>query len=234
MSGEARGISDAADGDAGPRRRGRPRQLSLERIASAARKVAPEALTMQAVADELGVDPKALNYHVGDREGLRELVALDIFETELARVALPVDREWREVVRSYAVALRDAVVQVGVLASSVRLSGARGLGTLAPVERVLEALVGAGFDIHDARIALTLITETSFSSGMHAVLLAQHRVHPDVPGVLSALETVDERELPVLREVIADQEADDDQLDFKMTVILDGLDRLLIRKRVSG
>ncbi|MFI7669437.1 hypothetical protein [Nocardia sp. NPDC049526] len=64
---------------------------------------------MQAVADELGVDPKALNYYVGDRDGLRELVALDIFESELARVTLPVDRAWQDVAFLYATALRDAV-----------------------------------------------------------------------------------------------------------------------------
>ena len=34
----------------------------------------PEELTMQAVADVLGVDPKALNYHVGHRDGLRDSV----------------------------------------------------------------------------------------------------------------------------------------------------------------
>lgn len=189
---------------------------------------------MQAVADELGVDPKALNYHVGDREGLRELVALDVFETELARVTLPVDSDWRDVVRSYTTALRDAVVQVGVLATSVRLPGARGLGTLEPVERVLEALVGAGFDTADARAALTLITETGFSSGLNAVLVAQHHGHPDVPGVIRALQAAGDKELPVLREVVAGRQDDDDQLEFKMTVILAGLERVLSRKRPPG
>ena len=79
---------------------------------------AAEALTMQAVAEALGVDPKALNYHVGDREGLRGLVALDVFETELGRVELPADGDWRVVTRSYAAALRDAFTQLGVLAGS--------------------------------------------------------------------------------------------------------------------
>ena len=64
---------------------------------------------MQAVAVALGVDPKALNYHVGDREGLRGLVALDVFESELGRVELPADGDWRVVTRSYAAALQAAV-----------------------------------------------------------------------------------------------------------------------------
>jgi|HubBroStandDraft_3_1064219.scaffolds.fasta_scaffold12670_6 AcrR family transcriptional regulator len=57
-----------------PRTRGRPARISRERIIAAARTIAPETLTMQKVADVLGVDPKALNYHVGDRDGLRQLV----------------------------------------------------------------------------------------------------------------------------------------------------------------
>jgi hypothetical protein len=40
-----------------PRTRGRPARISRERIIAAARTIAPEALTMQKVADVLGVDP---------------------------------------------------------------------------------------------------------------------------------------------------------------------------------
>lgn len=57
-----------------PRTRGRPTRISRERIFAAARTIAPEALNMQKVADVLGVDRKALNYHVGDGDGLRQLV----------------------------------------------------------------------------------------------------------------------------------------------------------------
>jgi len=38
-----------------PRTRGRPARISRERIIAAARTIAPEALTMQKVADVLGV-----------------------------------------------------------------------------------------------------------------------------------------------------------------------------------
>src|SRR5258708_11542720 len=104
---------------------------------------------MQAVADVLGVDPKALNYHVGHRDGLRELVAVDAFEVELSRVALPTEGDWRDVLRSYAAALRDATVTLGVLATYFRLP-ATGLGALKPVERVLHELVAAGFSVDEA------------------------------------------------------------------------------------
>ena len=89
---ERRDVQDAAGDTAKPRQRGRPRQITRERIVSAARTLAPEQLTMQAVADVLGVDPKALNYHVGDRETLRELVAVDAFTVELSRMEIPTRR----------------------------------------------------------------------------------------------------------------------------------------------
>ena len=103
------------DGDVvAPRARGRPARISRERIIAAARTIAPEALTMQKVADVLGVDPKALNYHVRDRDGLRQLVVLDVFESELRRVKIPGGGDWRnvgwltsEVTRQTAVAGRS-------------------------------------------------------------------------------------------------------------------------------
>lgn len=210
------------------RQRGRPRQISRERIVSAARELPPEALTMQAVADALGVDPKALNYHVGDREGLRELVALDVFESELRRVSLPADGDWRVVVGSYACALRDAFIELGVLATSFHLPAASGLGALAPVECVLQVLVDAGFGIDQAGRALTLITETAYAAGRSAVLAAQNRVHPNVPEVVGALQRAGETDFPILRQVVASgASADGGQLDFNLAVIIAGLERAL-------
>lgn len=186
---------------------------------------------MQAVADALGVDPKALNYHVGDREGLRELVALDVFETELARIELADDGDWRTVLRSYAAAQRDATIKLGVLAVAVRLPGARGLGALTRVESVLQSLVRAGFEPDEAGRILTFITEIAFSAGLAAVRSAQDRVHPDVPAVISALSDADADDFPVLRQVVtASDPADGDQLDYNLALILAGLEQQLSTK----
>ena len=185
---------------------------------------------MQAVADALGVDPKALNYHVGDREGLRELVALDVFESELRRVTLPADGDWRVVIRSYAAALRDAFIELGVLATSFHLPAASGLGALAPVECLLQALVDAGFDVDEAGRALTLITETAYAAGRSAVLAAQNRVHPNVPEVAGALQGAAQDDFPILRQVVASSAGDGEdagQLEFNLTVVIAGLERIL-------
>jgi TetR/AcrR family transcriptional regulator, tetracycline repressor protein len=212
------------------RRRGRPRQISRERIVSAARDLPPEGLTMQAVAGVLGVDPKALNYHVGDREGLRELVALDVFESELRRVELPADGDWRVVARSFAGAIRDAYLKVGVLAASFHLPAAAGLTALAPVETLLQALVDAGFDAVQAGRALTQISETAYAAGRAAVLAAQNRVHPNVPEIADALELAAEEDFSILRQVIESTGADQDgtdQFEFGLAVVIAGLEQML-------
>jgi TetR/AcrR family tetracycline transcriptional repressor len=212
------------------RQRGRPRQIDRERIVSAARSLAPEAMTMQAVADSLGVDPKALNYHVGDREGLRALVAFDVFASELRSVELPLGGDWRLVVQSYAAALRDAFIQLGVLATSFHLPAASGLGALGPVEQVLRSLVDAGFDVEQAGRALTLVTETAYTAGRAAVLVTQNRVHPNVPEVAGALQRAAREDFPILRQLAAARDGagqDADQLDFNLAVIIAGLERRL-------
>jgi AcrR family transcriptional regulator len=212
------------------RRRGRPRQISRERIVSAARDLPPEGLTMQAVAGVLGVDPKALNYHVGDREGLRELVALDVFESELRRVELPADGDWRVVARSFAGAIRDAYLKVGVLAASFHLPAATGLTALAPVETLLQALVDAGFDAVQAGRALTQISETAYAAGRAAVLAAQNRVHPNVPEIADALEHAAAKDFSILRKVIESTGTDQDgtdQFEFSLAVVIAGLEQML-------
>lgn len=96
MSGEAVAAPGYNGDVVAPRTRGRPARVSRERIIAAAGTIAPEALTMQKVVDVLGVDPKALNYHVRDRDGLRQLVVLVVFESELPRVKIPGGGDWRD------------------------------------------------------------------------------------------------------------------------------------------
>ena|SRR5271167_3854249 len=221
------------DGDVvAPRTRGRPARISRERIIAAARTIAPEALTMQKVADVLGVDPKALNYHVRDRDGLRQLVVLDAFESELRRVKIP-GGDWRDVVRAYVHALREATIKLGVLAVAIHLPGSQGLGALDPVESVLQALVGAGLDIEEAGRTLTFITELAYAAGRDALRMAENPVHPDVPGISTALRSAAADDFPVLRQVVAAREdagPDNGQLEFSIDLVIAGLERLASRR----
>jgi TetR/AcrR family tetracycline transcriptional repressor len=217
------------DGDVvAPRTRGRPARISRERIIAAARTIAPEALTMQKVADALGVDPKALNYHVGDRDGLRQLVVLDVFESELRRVKIPGDGDWRDVVRAYVHALREATIKLGVLAVAIHLPGSQGLGALDPVESVLQALVGAGLDIEKAGRTLTFITELAYAAGRDALRMAENPVHPDVPAISTALRSAAADDFTVLRQVVAAKAGaapDEGQFEFSLELVIAGLEQ---------
>jgi TetR/AcrR family transcriptional regulator, tetracycline repressor protein len=221
-------LSDPADENPVAARRGRPARISRAGIVRAARTLPQDAMTMQAVADVLGVDRKALSYHVTDLNGLRELVALDVFESALSRVDLPAGADWREVIRRYASATRDAVVTVGALSMYIRLPGAGGVRTLSPVERVLQSLVDAGFGVDDAGRILALLTEVAYSTGRDMVQATDSRIHPDVPDVARTLLTAPDTDFPVLRSLVAVRQSagsDDGQLEFDLDVIIAGLER---------
>ncbi|WP_445167757.1 TetR/AcrR family transcriptional regulator C-terminal domain-containing protein [Mycolicibacterium sp. Dal123E01] len=180
---------------------------------------------MQAVADVLGVDPKALNYHVGDREALRELVAVDAFVVELGRMEIPTGGDWRDVLRCYAAALRDAHVSLGVLATYFRLP-ASSLAALEPIEQVLQVLVDAGFSVDDAGRILRLVSELGHGAGREAVVSSQTRGHPYVSEVATALNTSAAEDFPLLRQVVAARDADPEDrrhLDFSLDAIFAGL-----------
>jgi TetR/AcrR family transcriptional regulator, tetracycline repressor protein len=67
---------------------------------------------MQAVADALGVDRKAVSYHVGDRESLLALMASTVFTSEFARVPAPTDGDWRDALAWYAHTIRRALTSL--------------------------------------------------------------------------------------------------------------------------
>ena len=187
---------------------------------------------MQKVADVLGVDPKALNYHVGDRDGLRELVAVDVFESELRRVEIPGGGDWRDVVRAYVSALREAIIKLGDLALSVHLPASQGLGALNPVESVLQALVGAGLDVDDAGRALTFITEVAYAAGRDAAAVGRKPCPSRSSGCCTALKSAAAQDFPVLRQVVAAQAgtgSDRGQFEFSLELVIAGLEQAAAR-----
>jgi AcrR family transcriptional regulator len=219
------------DGDsaarATPRRaRGRPARLTREQIVTAARE-AGRAPTMQAVADALGVSRKALHYYVGDRQGLLTLVVLDRFESELRRVELPEDGDWRAVLRAYAFAFRDGLIQVGShVGSAVDHTPFHGVGAaavLALAERVLAALLSAGFDVDDARRGVTAVANLA-QSAAHVSLRDVHQAET------RALLRESDADYPALRRVLAAApEADEGQFDFELDLVVAGLQQRLRR-----
>lgn len=218
-----RGSNDAARS-----RRGRPSRIDRDQIVAAARGIDPQALTMQAVAERLGVDRKALNYHVSDRDGLLELVALDALHAELAGISLPAG-DWRQAVRVFARGLRDGMARTGALFDYVRIPLAGSSGVLASADQLIQMLVGAGFAAEDAGRVLAFTAEFVFSSARDLVMTERHGVHPQVAEIRRLFEESPAEDLPWLRRAAAANPAGiaGDQLEFDLKMLIGGMERLL-------
>jgi len=210
-------------------RRGRPSRIDRAQIVAAARDMDPRTLTMQAVAERLGVDRKALNYHVSDRDGLLELVALDVLKTEMGRVSLPDGSDWRQAVRVFARSMRDGMARTGALFDYVRIPLASGKVMLAPADRLIQTLVGAGFTVEDAARILAFIAEFIFSSARDLVMTERHGVHPQATEIGRLLDESPAQDLPWLRRVAATGPARtaDDQLEFDLKILIAGMEQML-------
>jgi TetR/AcrR family tetracycline transcriptional repressor len=210
-------------------RRGRPSRIDRAQIVAAARDMDPQTLTMQAVAERLGVDRKALNYHVSDRDGLLELVALDVLHTEMGRISLPDDGDWRQAVRVFARGMRDGMARTGALFDYVRIPLASGRDTLAPADQLIQTLAGAGFAAQDAMRILAFIAEFIFSSARDLVLTERHGVHPQLAEIQRLLDESPAADLPWLRRVTATEgtQAGEDQLEFDLMILISGLEKML-------
>ncbi|WKG04105.1 TetR/AcrR family transcriptional regulator [Mycolicibacterium sp. HK-90] len=219
-------------GNAPRRGRGRPPRIDQDQIVAAARAIPPGALTMQAVADALGVDRTTLHYYVGDRDGLLELVVADLFETELRSIKLPEDAGWQEVLRAYGSAIRQGVLKLGVTATSFRLSGTGGAASLALAEQVLRALTAAGFGTADAGRVLTLVSGLAMSAAHDVLGSAESRLHHQTPEVVRALKDLSPEDFPLLSTVVADRDVDAtavQDFDFNLDIVIAGLERFLAK-----
>jgi len=216
-------------------RRGRPPRIHREQIVEVASSFDAEILTMQAVADALGVDRKAINYHVSSRGDLLELVASEIFRVHMERVVVSADGDWRDVVRAFAGGMRDAVVATGSFAPYFKLPPGRLLGALEPVERVLQSLVRAGFDEFDAARTVNFVTEF-VSTAARRQLAARGPAHTEVVQIQKILDQLPADELPVLRRVVSGHTDDwaDSAVDFHLDVVIAGLGQLLAATATTG
>ncbi|GAA3909529.1 hypothetical protein GCM10022382_15150 [Microbacterium invictum] len=189
---------------------------------------------MQAVADELGVDRKTVHYHVKDREELVLLVAQDVFTDELARVTVDPAADWREAIRSFAVAVRDASVAAGVNAALVQIDPDNDWEALAPAEAALRALLGAGFDeLTSAQLLTTAgVLATGFARDLATERQAGPRAQRDA--VKRALRAHSDGGLPALEHLVDNEAAIDAgneaSFQFALEIMVSGAEQILSRR----
>src|SRR5579875_733293 len=122
------------------------RPLTRERILDAAIELieaeGPGALSMRRLGGALGVEGMAIYHHFAGRDDLLGAIAERLLEP-LGELELRAD--WREACDAFATKLREIAVRCP---ATFQLVGMQPLGEvlLVPVERLLSALVDAGFE----------------------------------------------------------------------------------------
>jgi TetR/AcrR family transcriptional regulator, tetracycline repressor protein len=232
-------VTDGAPVAPQGRKRGGTRRIDRASIIDVAKTFDPQNITMQAVADKMGVDRKALNYHVTDREGLLRLVAADVFESSFSQVFAshfsPADADepdaWKKAVSAWATAVRDGMVAAGVPANYYVINSDN-LSVFEPVELVLQQLIAAGFDQTVASRAVIFLTHFAMGVGRDIVMETQLGEHPQSAEVRRMLSGSAEAEKFEALQVLmkADLNALGDmqsQFDFEVDVFVRGMEQQL-------
>jgi AcrR family transcriptional regulator len=197
-------------------------------IVDAARAVDRDGLTLQAVADRLGVDRKAISYYVSGRQELVDLVAAQTIGEELGGLELPED--WQEAIRAWAAATRAVMLREGSMALTIdHLPGGGILGSL---DTLLQRLIAAGFDEGTAGRALYCLTGTVFAGARDTLLVERHGEHPTLAEVARVLGDLPAERLPHLRRLsFADdpRKGAEEQARFDIDLVVAGLQHHLDR-----
>jgi AcrR family transcriptional regulator len=237
---EVVGDSDRGAGAAGAavgRRVRRRTGLSRTEVLSAALALVDadgvEALSMRRLGAALGRDPMRLYRYASSKEDLLDGI-VEFAMSELPLPAVPEGGDWEEALRDAAHAFRALAIAhphlVPLMATRPLATplAMRPLGTLRPLEALLDLLIEAGFDGRGALHAYRLYA--GFLYG-HVLNELQERVHdPDESDDLLrlGLHRLPVREFPRLRALAGELAAYDGEreLDEGLDIILAGL-RLL-------
>ncbi|MFJ9562802.1 hypothetical protein ACIRQQ_22490 [Streptomyces fuscichromogenes] len=213
-------VTEGASASGARRTRGRRAGINLPRIIEAARTLDPDAVTMQAVADKLGVDRKAVNHHVSDRESLLRLLALDALARGSSAVVIPAEASWQEACRLYATAFTESLIAAGVLTEHLMPDDSLYAPFVGPAEALAEKLTEAGFGDEGAVRSLALLVNLCWAHARDVIHVARsgERLRPRLtrelveghdPGTFENLarivehgvDTYDDRQLALAVEV---------------------------------
>ncbi len=189
-----------------------------------------EALSMRRLGAALGRDPMRLYRHASSKDDLLDGI-VEFALSELPVPAVPEDGDWEEALRHAAHAFRALalahpnLVPLMVTRPLATPLAMRPLGTLRPLEAVLDVFIRAGFDGCGALHAYRLYI--GFLYG-HVLNELQERVHdPEESDDLLrlGLHRLPVREFPRLRALAGELAAYDGEreLDEGLGIILDGL-----------
>jgi len=211
------------------RPRGHRAGLNIDKIIEAARSLPQNQLSMQAVANTLGVDRKALNHYVHDRENLLSIVAAVEFSEAFDDLNVAEDADWRTVASAFAHSNANGMLAAGLLSDYLRLGSNNAARFLNASEMLLRSLKNAGLDI-DTAIRCVAVINNACAAYTRDVVIAKHSVAALRHELLTeALKEEQENTFPLLQEVAERPilTTDDEQLDFAISIVLDGIEEII-------
>lgn len=209
----------------GPRKRGRPAQLSRQQIVDVAlallRAKPRQALTMQTLASALDTAPMSLYTHVRNRKDLMQAIS----DTVLRQVHFEVDeQDWRATISNWAHAVRQQFLAYPFLSSLMQ----DGLGTPAAwlelSNPLLQALNQAGLRGEQLADAQRWVSRVVTGSVLMELILPAV-VPGELAEVKNALQQMPEQSRTTWLEILPalGQRSDDDVFDYTLARTLDAV-----------
>ena len=209
------------------RGRGQRAGLTLGRIIAVARTIPVEQLSMQAVADRLGVDRKALNHHLGGRDTLLKVLALDSFRGSFSVDEITASAHWRDACRSFARSFVSATIQAGPLIDYIEVDDGTSTWFLEVTEALFAKLYEAGFEDETAKRSMVLLTNFCFSHSRDVVGDKSGEQMRRIEMLRTGLQRISPEieRFPNLRRIghSTTDTYGDDQFSFGLEVLLDGM-----------
>jgi AcrR family transcriptional regulator len=207
--------------------------LSRERVLAAAVRLADEsgieALTMRELGLRLGVEAMSLYNHVAGKDDILDgMVDLVVGEIVLP----PEETGWKEAMRARAVSARSAFSRHPWASSLIDSRESSGPARLRYFDWVLGVLRRAGFSLDMAARAFSVLDSYIYGFGRQRLNAAAGGEERPEELAEAFLRAIPPDEYPYLREMVVehamkagyDEGAD---FDFGLSLILDGLERLL-------
>jgi AcrR family transcriptional regulator len=213
----------------GRRSRGKRAGIDSESIVEAARTLDPSSITMQAVADRLGVTRKALHHHVSDRDGLIEMVAADRFARLFSNTDLKAGTSWQGSCALFADAMVKSLLATGELTAHLRFGRSTNLFAMPPTAVAFDCLIAAGFDEPTAAQGLAALASLCTGYAQNRVNAEPNRTTREGLGVSRPLgATPAEEGSPLPRAMRAGHgTAHEDQQRLNVQLWTLGMERLL-------
>lgn len=206
------------------RGRGQRAGLDLRQIIDAAKTLDADAPTMQAVADVLGVDRKALNHYVQNRQRLLEILAMDSFLGGIASHEVATAESWQDACRAFAAGITDGVLAAGRLGEHLWFGESHSVLALEATEALFAHLAKAGFADEVAVRLVTMLSTLCLSHARDVAQAADRDLRPRAAALQADLSSVRGAEFTHLARISAlgVDTYDRAQLQFSVNLFLAG------------